>query len=220
MWREKTVRDVYIDARLDSLDVAAKPSPRDWFVMLGRPWLLLTPGRLSRLAARLGLADARVERLVADVRRYSGDPGAFCRPLGLDAEPHCERADYPPALCPECDGVHQPHPLDAHQPCPECREREYRRILRGPTPFEERERREDAAARRVMMDREPSLFEDGELVLPNWRMNRHQRLERDWDAAVNRVLVGETYREIARDMGCSVGLLHKNVKEKRNWENN
>lgn len=212
-------KDIYIDSRLEPLLLAARRKPREWIFSLGRPWLLLTPRRLARLAGRLGLADNRVGGLIERVRRHSSAPEKFCRPIGLEAEAFRRAGDYPPAVCPECDGVHQPHPLDANQPCGECRERERRLRLRRPGPLEEGDREADRKARQVLREKEPALF-NGEELSPNWRINFTRRLDRDWDAAVNRILTGGTYRAVAREFDCSVGLLHKKVRERNFWEDN
>lgn len=213
------MKHMYIDSRLDYLTLAAWMRPRRWIFSQGRPWLLLTPDRLSRLAFRIGLEDHRIERLVDGVRRYAKHPDQYCRPLGLPAERYYEPGDYPPALCPVCDGIHQPHPLDVNQPCEKCVQAERSRIGGGPTPGMQRDVMEDEEARKTLGSKEPSLFCEGELS-PNWRMNFSRRVERDWDAAINRILMGATYRAVAREFACSVGLLHKKVKERNFWEDN
>lgn len=213
------MRDIYINSRLDSLSVAARRRPRNRIFSLGNPWFLLTPRRLARLAFMFGLDDRRIERIITDVRRHSGNPRAYCLPLGMETEPYYDPEDYPPALCPVCDGVHQPHPLDVYQPCSECLEK--KRIIErnSPGPLVKRDLELDEIARIFIREREPSMLCDGELS-PNWRYNYPRRLVRDWDAAVNRILTGGTYRQVAREFDCSVGLLHRKVKERNFWEDN
>lgn len=213
------MRHIYIDSQLTPLTVAARVHPKRWIFSQGKPWLLLTPDRLSRLAFRLGLRDWRIECLVDNVRRHSQRPGDFCTPLGLEVEPYYEEGNYPPALCPVCDRVHHPHPLDVNQPCLCCREKERVQDSRSETPGVLRDRRENGEARERLFQENPSLFCEGELS-PNWQMNYTRRLHRDWDAAVNRILMGGAYRAVARDFNCSVGLLHKKVQERKYWEDN
>ncbi len=40
----------------------------------------------------------------------------------------------------------------------------------------------------------------------------------DWGDAVNRILLGGQYREVAREFGCSVGALYRKVEEAKYWE--
>lgn len=213
------MKHIYIDSLLDSLAVAARSKPKQWIFTQGKPWLLLTPTRLSRLAFRLGIGDRRIENLLGNVRRYSDCPESFCHPLGLEAEPYYDPNDYPPALCPVCDRVHQPHPLDVHQPCPECAQREKTQEAQQETPGVLKDREEDSRARRKLVKAAPSLFFEGDLS-PNWKMNSSRRIQRDWDAAINRILMGAAYKVVAKEFDCSVGLLHKKVKERKFWEEN
>ncbi len=212
------MKNLYINSRLHPLLLAPADSPVQWIHSMGEPWLLLTPDRLCRLADRLGLADRRVRRLVGLVRRHSGTPELFCRRLGIGENRYLRPDEYPPALCPRCDGLHHPHPEDAGLVCPDCRERERRAERSRPGGGALRDRRLDLEARRNLRVRQPGDF-DGEALSPNYKLNRNRRLERDWDRAVNRILMGGAYRTVAKEFDCSVGLLHRKVKE-RFWENN
>ena len=214
------MKHLYIDSRLRHIAVATTPkAPRQWLFSQGRPWLLLTPKRLARLAAMLGLADRRVDSLVRRIRRECPNPSLFCVPLGLPADPPNLPDQWPLAICPECDGVHVPHPLDAEKPCAECRQAARKREEALPSPGMRLDRERDASVRQWLRENDPSAFDNG-VLSPNWRINRTRRLQRDWDDAVNRILLGRTYRRVAREIECSVGLLHRKVKEKMTWECN
>ncbi len=213
------MRNFYIDAKLDyiSLPVSEKP-PENRIFSQARPWLLLTPCRLERLALMLGLADPRVDALVRVVRRHAPDASEFCRRLGCPPPPEVGE-EYPIAICPICDSVHRPHPDDRELACPECRRRAEERQARQPSPKVLKDRAEDQAARRTIQENDPEAFRDG-VLSPNWKINESRRLERDWDRAVNRIVMGGSYRKVAREFECSVGLLHRKVKENRPWDDN
>lgn len=216
------MKNVYINSRLDSIAIAARPFPPNWIFSIGRRWLLLTPRRLHRLATWLGLEDRRIDKIVHNVRRYSGRPESFCKPLGIETDPYYRPADYPLALCPACDSVHHPHPLDAYQPCLECVEKERQEKARQPGPFVLRDLRADRLVRERLLENDPDLFVDGKLS-PHWKATYSRRLDREWDAAINRILMGGSYRAVAKEFVCSVGLLHKKVKEHKynlgSWDN-
>lgn len=213
-------RCVFINSRLHGLTFAWKMNRREWLFNGGEPWLRLTPMRMGRLTHRLGLKDRRVRRLFFLLRRWHPKPEAFCRLMGVRPVAQVPPSEYPLIVCPECDGLHYPHPEDAAKPCPAC---EYVRNVddggEGPTLLERRERERDRVMRKRILKKDPSAFDDGELR-PNWRLNKLRELQRDWDSAVNRILLGQTYRDVARDLDCSVGVLHKRVKNARTWENN
>lgn len=211
-------KNPYVNSRLHPLLIAFRRRPRAWLFSLGEPWLLLTPARLQRLAARLGLADERVDRLVGLVRRHDAGPEEYCRRLGIEESRYIAPADYPPAVCPHCDNVHLQHPVDAEGVCLECLEREQndRWLIPGGTL---RDRIEDLEARGFLRKEHPDDFDDG-VLSPNHRINKSRRLDRDWDRAVNRILLGLSYRDVAREFRCSVGALHKKVHERAPWENN
>lgn len=213
------MKELYINSRLEPLLVAPRPKPpsRRWLFSAGEPWLLLTPGRLQALAIRLGLGDLRIRRLVGLVRRHSSCPERFCRRLGIAETRYLRPDEYPPVLCPGCDGLHYPHPEEAALPCPECAAKERRAASRRPGGVD-RDRRRDFIARRRLRVMEPRSF-DGDVLHPNYKLNRRRRVVRDWDAALNRILMGMSYRQVSREFDCSVGLLHRRVKE-RYWENN
>lgn len=215
------MKQVYIDSRLRSLVLAIreKRKPEVWIFSQGRPWLILTPGRLGRLARMLGLEDGRIEDLVNQIRRHCPDPSRYCRPLGLDIEDPSPVEPYPIAICPQCDRVHRPHPMDAGLACAECQDRERVRRRTALSFGELADLARDAAARMAILEKDPGAFMDGRLS-PNWRLNYARRLKRDWDAAVNRILMGDNYRRVAREFECSIGLLHRKVREKAYWENN
>lgn len=174
---------------------------------------------MGDLASRLGLEDIRVGRLLRMIRRHSPSPAAYCLPLGVESEPQLAPDDYPPALCPQCDGVHNPHPEDVDRVCPDCVERERLADRGRPSALTLMDRSLDRAARGNLMEHQPRCFDDG-ILSPNWQSNHHRRVHRDWESAVNRILMGWAYREVAKDFDCSVGLLHKKVMEARHWENN
>ncbi len=79
------------------------------------------------------------------------------------------------------------------------------------------ERKADEIFRERLRRKAPDAFDNG-VLSPNWRINKHRRLERDWDAAVNRILLGGQYRTVAREFGCSVGALYRKVEEAKYWE--
>ncbi|MCD7896347.1 MAG: hypothetical protein LUG50_06685 [Planctomycetaceae bacterium] len=79
-------------------------------------------------------------------------------------------------------------------------------------PLVEEDRRLDQEARRRLAEKHPDDFVNGELC-PNNRFNLHLRIDREWDKAVNRVFMGQSYRKVARDFNCAIGTLHKRVKE-------
>lgn len=207
------MKQVYVNSHLRPLPVAvSRPEPRQWIFTGGDKWLLLTPPRLLRIAILLGLEDGRVSGLLGAVRRWHPHPERFCRALGVEEASQVPPRDYPPAVCPECGNVHNPHPEEAAERCSECAARE----RPADTP-RAAEKRVDARVRARMLKDDPGAFEEGALN-PFWRMNRHRRLERDWSGAVNRILLGRPYREVAREFNCSVGVLHKKVTEARSWE--
>ena len=212
------MRNLYINSRLHPLLIAPFPPVRIRIFSRGEPWLLLTPRRLEALATRLGLGDARVGRLVGLVRRHLEHPEWYCRRLGIGETRHYRPEEYPPALCPRCDGLHYPHPEEAAAVCAGCREAMERERRSAPGGGTLVDRRRDKAARRRLLAKDPGSF-DGEVLSPNYKYNRARRLERDWDQATNRILMGLSYRQVAKEFNCSLGLLHKRVKE-RHWENN
>lgn len=213
------MKHLYINSRLHPLLVALSLGvPRTWIFSLGEPWLFLTPGRLARLADRLSLADSRIGRLIRLVRRHAPDPRAYCRALGVKGGPQLTPDRYPLVLCASCGGVHYPHPEEALEACPDCREAAAARE-RKRADGAVRDRQRDQAARRAMLRKDPYSFDQG-VLSPHWRINHSRRVHRDWDAAVNRILMGGAYRQVAREFECSVGLLHRKVRERRHWENN
>ncbi len=205
------MKQVYMNARLHPLPVAARREPVDWIFSQGERWLLLTPPRLRRLAALLGLEDARVSRLFGMVRRWHPRPGDFGRALGVETPPQ-PTPPYPPAVCPCCDRVHAPHPEDAARPCPECLD-----AASLPDTAHAADRRLDLRVRSRMLREDPLAFDENTLN-EYWRINRRRRLRRDWEGAVRRILLGRSYRDVARELHCSIGLLHKKVSEARHWE--
>lgn len=215
----KQLKQIYINSRLHPLPVATParlPAPREWIFSQGDRWLRLTPPRLRRLAIMLGLEDPRVGALLHEVRRWHPHPEHFCRLLGVEEVVQTNARNYIPVVCPNCDNVHYPHPEDALRPCADCaakavEEDPYRRRTR------DAEKRRDARARERLLRKNPAAFDEGRLS-PNWRTNKSRRLERDWDNAVNRILLGRPYRAVAREFDCSVGLLHRKVSEARHWE--
>lgn len=212
------MKHLYVNSRLHAICLSARLEPRPWRFTLGEPWLLVTPTRLRLLTILLGLRDPRVERLVQLACRYGENPERFCLPIGVDA-PETTPDGHPFALCPKCDHVHYPHPLDADKPCPECEvdQRLLDRDLVSPVTLADRAA--DRAARAHIQEEHPDSFYKGELA-PNWRINARRRLERDWVAAVQRIGLGVGYRQVAEEFACSVGLVHKRVQEHRHWENN
>lgn len=215
------MKHVYIDSRLDTLALAVRDGalPKNWIFSQGRPWLLITPKRLRRLADMLGLEDARVDGVVNRVRRECASPSRYCGPLAIETVEPDSDGQYPLAVCPVCDGVHRPHPLDRALACAACRAREEMRRRTAPTPPMEEDIALDEMIRRLFRENFPDSFVDGELS-PNWRFNYERRLERDWESAMNRILMGGTYRRVAREFSCSVGLLHRKVSERKHWESN
>lgn len=212
------MKNLYVNSRLHPLLVADSLPAREWIFSRGEVWLLLTPGRLRLIAAKLGAIDSRVHRLLALARRHAARPELFCRGMGVEDVGYVPPDQYPPALCPRCDGVHYPHPEDAGTVCSDCRETARRSERLRPGGGELRDRRQDRAARELLRRNEPRSF-DGDVLAPNFRLNLNRRLERDWDKAINRILMGGAYRKVAREFNCSVGLLHRKVHE-RQWENN
>lgn len=69
------------------------------------------------------------------------------------------------------------------------------------------------------MRKDPKFF-NGDTLSPNYKINMLRRLNRDWNGAVNKILMGMTYKDVAEEYDCSVGLLHQKVKECKFWENN
>lgn len=214
------MKSVYINSRLEPLLIGERKGrePRDWIFSLGEPWLLLTPVRLSRLANRLGPGHGRIHRLLGIVRRHGRAPECFCRRLGVEETRYVAPADYPPCLCPHCDGVHNPHPEDAKRICPDCRERERLDERMRPGGGEQLDMLKNRLARRRMLQAKPCSCDNG-VLSPHYRLNLRRRVERDWEKAANRIYLGCTYKQVAREFSCSVGLLHRKVKE-RPWENN
>lgn len=215
----KQLKQIYINSRLHPLPVATParlPAPREWIFSQGDRWLLLTPPRLSRLAAMLGIEDARVGTLVHEVRRWHPHPENFCRMLGIEEVGQPAR-NCIPVVCPGCDNVHYPHPEDALRPCPDCAAKSA-----GEAPIRTRardaEKRRDKRARERLLRADPSVFDETGALHPNWKINQTRRFRRDWDNAVNRILLGQSYRRVAREFECSVGLLHKKVEEAKHWE--
>ncbi len=215
------MRNFYIDAKLAYISLPANempPEPR--IFSQARPWLLLTPRRLERLAQLLGFQDSRVLDLFRQVRRHSPEAAEFCRRLGQPPPPE-PGEEFPLAVCPVCDSVHRPHPDDRLLACPACRRRQEERQCREPSPGVRRDRQADLAARRYIRENDPDAFRDG-VLSPNWRLNEARRLERDWARAVNRILMGGGYRVVAREFDCSVGILHEKVRERERevWQDN
>lgn len=212
------MKNLYINARLQSLLLADSLPVREWIFSRGEAWLLLTPERLRIMADRLGADDARITRLFDLARRHAARPELYCRRMGVSETRRLEPEQYPLALCPRCDGVHYPHPEDDGTLCPDCRKSERRTERIRPGGGELRDRRQDGTARETLRRNLPQVF-DGDVLAPNFRLNLNRRLVRDWDKAVNRILMGAAYRKVAREFNCSVGLLHRKVHERR-WENN
>ncbi len=214
------MKNIYINTKLAPLliDTNVFTRLRGWIFSQGMAWLLLTPRRLQRLAERLGLEDDRISLLVRLARRYSCSPERYCRALGIEETRYYEPEDYPFALCPCCDNVYYPHPEDTSELCEDCQREVEADARRRQTPLRKRERRGDKLARQRLWNADPSQFHQGELS-PNYKLNLHRRVYRDWDAAMSQILLGRTYKQVAREFDCSVGLLHKRVQE-RYWENN
>ncbi|MCC8165920.1 MAG: hypothetical protein LIQ31_07175 [Planctomycetes bacterium] len=209
------MKHFYINSVINSIAMAAGPDePGTWLFSCGDRWLLLTPPRLQRLALLLGIRDRRIAPLVTAVRRESPWASQFSARLGL-SEP--ERTV--PVLCPRCDGLHEAHSDDINLPCPDCRRREEEKANQGPTPPVLRDQDRDREVRNRLAETDPFLFHNGELS-PNWKYNASRRLELDWDAAAQRVHMGARYRQVARELGCSVGILHREVKRREYWEDN
>lgn len=213
------MKHLYVNSRIHAICLPHHLLPVDWRWSQGMPWLLLTPVRMGRLAGRLGLGDPRVERLVRLIRLYAARPLEFCRPLGLEAESGDGGGEYPPVVCPRCDSVHNPHPVDASFPCRDCVEKEREAECLAPTPRALADKAADVAARAFIAIASPELHRGGELA-PYCKDNASRRLDRDWDAAVGRIRMGMSYRRVAREFDCSVGVLHKRVMERKYWENN
>lgn len=214
------MKNLYVNSRLHPLLLACgsrRFPARTWVFSLGEPWLLLTPPRLGSLAGRLGPDDWRVDRLLRLLRRHHPEPETFCRRLGVEESRYVPPSRHPPVACPRCGGVHEPHPCEDGEICGECRRAEQAGDREGGGV--RRARDGDRVAREVLRERHPDCFDDG-VLSPNYRMNMNRRLERDWDRAINRILMGLSYRAVAREFDCSVGLLHKKVHERFHWENN
>lgn len=214
------MKNVYINSRLHPLPVGIPALPRaarEWIFSLGDRWLLLTPPRLRRVAARIGLEDIRTARLLRAVRRWHPHPEDFCRALGVEEAVQPAPRNSIPVVCPSCDNVHYPHPADAFDPCPECVGAVAAADRRRPLPLRVAEEQVDRRLRSRLLREDPSAFDAG-VLSPNWRINRRRRLDRDWDGAINRILLGRSYRSVAREFDCSPGLLHKKVSEAKHWE--
>ncbi|MCC8190446.1 MAG: hypothetical protein LIP77_07405 [Planctomycetes bacterium] len=215
------MKHCYINSRLKPLLLQAEPDvpAKNWLFSAGEPWLLLTPNRLGRLAERLGTDDRRIRRLLGNIRRHGVAPEEFCRRLGLEESGQIPEDEYPLVTCPACNGLHSPHPEESRRVCPECRRREAAIRSRLPAGGEVRDRRHDAMARNRLREILPGDF-DGDHLSPNYRINQSRRLARNWDQAINRILMGNSYRKVASEFHCSVGLLHRKVQEVKHWQNN
>ncbi len=202
----KTIpKRLYIDGKLQILLISAAFPERTWLFSQGKRWLRLTPGRLWRLIAMLGKSDARIRQLIDTVYRFEPHPERYLLPLGIATDQYGE---YAYVVCPVCDTVHQPHVLDADKPCPACA-REPVPVL---TPGMEQDLRLDALARERLLLNHPQLFYMQSLS-PNRKFNPHRRLQRDWQAAAMRIRMGASYRLVAKEFNCSLGLMHKRVRE-------
>lgn len=82
-------------------------------------------------------------------------------------------------------------------------------------PKVEEDKKLDREARERILFMDPSAFDDG-VLSPNWKINNSRRLDRDWDCAINSILIGQSYRDVSKQHNCSVGLLHRKVKEHTN----
>lgn len=213
------MKHLYVNSKLHAMCLSARLEPRNWRFSRGEPWLLLTPRRLRRLAELVGLDDPRIQRIVDMTRRHAADPGRFCRSLGIDAPDPDDSGAHPPVICPRCDHVHYPHPVDADLPCADCLAHDRFLARRRPSPGVLADRTADRTARDVLRENDPGSFRNGKLS-PNWRINESRRVERDWEDAVQRIAMGLGYRRVAEEFHCSVGLLHKKVMERRHWEDN
>ena len=214
------MKNLYVNRYLHPLLIAKNRRRRapQWVFSLGEPWLLLTPGRLGSLAARLGLSDPRVDKLLLLVRRHSYCPEKFCRRLGIEEVRYWRPEDYPSTLCARCDGVFHQHPEEKEQTCPECLKKAARENNGKPTRAQLKDIMEDRAARQRLVDIHAAALSETS-INPYCNMNAHRRIERNWDLALSRVLHGIGYWEVSREFGCSVGLVYKRVKE-RFWESN
>jgi|GEM_PF-4305909 hypothetical protein len=214
------MKHIYIDSRVTPLllDAAVFIKPRTQIFSQGKPWLLLTPSRFEQLIDRLGTRDNRIGLLMRVIRRHARDPARFCRSAHAETPERRALGEYPPVLCPGCDGVHSPHPEDAGEVCDSCRELLRKTRQAAFAGGRTRDKRMNILARERLFELEPSLFRDG-CLMPNHQFNAARRLARDWDAAVNQILHGRPYKQVAAEYDCSVGLLHKVVKE-RYWESN
>ncbi len=202
----KTIpKRIYIDGKLDYLLISTDYPERTWMFSQGKRWLRLTPGRLWRLIALLGKSDARMQQLTETVHRFETNPERYLLPLGITAD---QFGEHPYVVCPVCDTVHQPHVLDADKPCPACSV-EPIPVL---TPGMEQDLRLDAEARERLLRNHPQLFYMHSLP-PNRKFNPHRRLQRDWQAAAMRIRMGASYRTVAKEFNCSLGLIHKRVRE-------
>ncbi len=211
---------LYINARLNVICVSARMQRRDWRFSLGEPYLLLTPRRLRRLRDMLDRRDPRLAHILDVAIRMADDPAAYAKALGTRLPRHLRpEAPRGPVLCPRCDHTHYPHPLDAGLPCPDCEAALRRRDAKQPSPVTLADRRDDRAAREIIKENNPEAFYEGRLS-PNWRINAKRRLDRDWEEACRRIGMGLSYRRVADQFECSVGLVHKKVKEQKFWESN
>ncbi|MCD8351343.1 MAG: hypothetical protein LUC93_12110 [Planctomycetaceae bacterium] len=213
-------KHLYINARLHVICVSATLHHKDWRFSLGEPYLLLTPRRLRRLRLMLGRRDPRLNQILDVAIRMVDDPAEYCKVMGVRL-PRTMRPETPRAsiLCPRCDHVHYPHPLDADLPCPDCQAAMHRNEAFKPSPKLLTDRRADRAARKNIGESDPASVYNGHLA-PNWRINAKRRLERDWEEACRRISMGLSYRRVAAELECSVGLLHKKVQEQKYWESN
>lgn len=77
----------------------------------------------------------------------------------------------------------------------------------------EKDRRLDREARDWLREEFPEDFDPKGNLNPFWRMNRDPRFDNDeWEDAVNRIILGQKYRNVAEAFGCSVGHLHDMVQ--------
>ncbi|MCD8139661.1 MAG: hypothetical protein LUE17_07775 [Planctomycetaceae bacterium] len=211
---------LYINARLHVICVSSRLEHRDWRFSLGEPYLLLTPRRLRRLRRIVGRRDPRIQKILDIAIRMVDDPAEYCKALGRRLPRHMRPgAPRQAVLCPRCDHIHYPHPLDAGLPCPDCEAAMRRREASTPSPVTVADRQADRRAREYIRENNPEAFLDGRLA-PNWKYHVMRRLERDWEEACRRISMGLGYRQVAEEFACSVGLLHKKVREQKYWESN
>ncbi|MCC8180460.1 MAG: hypothetical protein LIP23_06075 [Planctomycetes bacterium] len=214
------MKNIYINSRLHPLQLAYDPcvAAKTWIWSAGERWLLLTPPRLNRLAKRLGLDDARVEKSFSLIKRNHPYPELYCRALGVEEVRYISPKNYPDMFCPRCHGMHKAHPEDVGALCAYCRGEKRRDEEKTPGTAKKTDTRTNRRARLRVLAHD-SLALDAKTLCPNPRYNRHRQVVRDWNMATQRILNGETYRDVSRDLKCSVGLLHKKVKQ-RSWMNN